>query len=287
MERWKKIGKKLLYPGKVLTVLIPLVSFGLLTWVFWAGLPESPLVYGSYVFSFYGLVVLVLGCIPLVHKCAALYGKLKATGIFHVSRSLMRSLVINVCYGGFNLICGVFYRSVWLVSNGAYYLILSLIRLMLVRYEKKQTQAEDPTEQLRLGWEGFRVCGLLMLLLNLVMSGMVVQMIWDGRGSHYPELVVYAVAAYTFYRLTAAIIRVAKSRGDANPVHGAARNISLTAAIMALYSLQTAMLSAFSDDPQYHLLMNSLSGGGVCVLVVLGALGMVIHGGKRQKQLRS
>lgn len=285
MERWKKIAMRLLYPGKVLTVLIPLVSFTALIGVFYFELPEeSPLTYLSYVFAFYGLVVLILGSIPLVHKSVALYGKLKTTGIYRISRSLVMSLAINVCYGGFNLISGVVYRSVWLISTGVYYLILSLIRLVLVCYEKKQSLIDDPVQKLRAGWSGFQVCGVMMLLLNIAMSGMVIQMIWDGKGSSYPELMVYAVAAFTFYRLTTAIIRVVRSKGNHNPIEGAARNISLTAAMMSLYSLQTAMLGAFSDDADYHFLMNSLSGSGVCLLVVLGALGMAIHGGKRKKE---
>lgn len=284
MPRWKQIGLRLLYPGKILTVLIPLVSFSLLIAVFYFALPESPLVYGTYVFSFYGLIVLILGILPLMHKGFRFYRSRKQDTPLHFRRSLLRSLTINVCYGGFNLLSGAVYRSVWLISTGVYYLILSLIRLVLVHYEKKQTQSIDPVQQQQIGWRGFQVCGVMMFLLNIAMSGMVIQMIWHGRGSHYPELMVYAVAAYTFYRLTAAVIRVVQSKGNRSPIDGAARNISLTAALMSLYSLQTAMLSAFGDDPAFQLLMNSLSGGAVCLLVVLGAFGMAVHGGKRKKE---
>lgn len=285
MRRWKEIAMGLLYPGKILAVLVPLVGFSLLGVVFYCNLSESPLAYASYVLAFYGLVILVAGSIPLFRKGIRFYRKKKAESPIRTRQSLLRSLSINVCYGGFHLLSGAVYRSAWLVSTGVYYMILSLIRLVLVQYEKKQTQAEDPDRKLQIGWSGFQVCGALMFLLNIAMSGMVIQMIWHGRGSHYPELVVYAVAAYTFYRLTTAIIRVVKSKGSHDPVDGAARNISLTAAMMSLYSLQTALLSAFGDDPSFQLLMNALSGGGVCLLVVLGALGMAVHGGKKKKEV--
>lgn len=284
MLRWKKLGLKLLYPGKWLTILIPLIGFGLLIAVFYFELPESPLIYCSYVFAFYGLVVLCAGSIPLIRKWIHAYREQKVRKPVHIRRSLVRSLSINICYGGFNLLSGAVYRSAWLISTGIYYLILSLIRIVLVQYEKKQTQTDDPAEKLRVGWGGFQLCGILMFLLNVTMCGMIVQMIWHGKGSHYPELMVYAVATYTFYRLVTAIIRVIQSRGNHNPIDGAARNISLTAAMMSLYSLQTAMLSAFGSDAQFQHLMNSLSGGAVCVLVVLGALGMAVHGGKQKKE---
>ena len=286
MQRWKQIGMRLLYPGKILTILIPLVSFSLLIAVFYFDILESALAYGSYVFAFYGLIVMICGSIPLIQKGFRLYKAKKQAKPFHIRKSLIRSLSINICYAGFNLLSGAIYRSVWLISTGIYYLILSLIRLVLVHYEKKQAAVEDPTQKIRVGWSGFQICGILMFLLNVTMSGMVVQMIWHGRGSHYPELMVYAVAAYTFYRLTTAIIRVVQSKGNQSPIDGAAKNISLTAAMMSLYSLQTAMLSAFGNNAQFQHLMNSLSGGAVCLLVVLGALGMAIHGGKRKKEVK-
>ena len=125
--------------------------------------------------------------------------------------------------------------------------MLSLIRLLLVRYEKKQSVLDDPKEKAILGWKGFSVCGILMFLLNIAMVGIVAQMIWGGQGSSYPEIMVYAVATYTFYRLTTAIIRVVRSGHGGNPIHGAAQSISLTAAMMSLYSLQVTMLNVFGD----------------------------------------
>lgn len=284
MEGWKKMVRKLLWPGRVLTVLIPAVSFGILIAVFYYGVPASPLVYGTYVLAFYGLVVLVLGCVPLIRRCGELYRRIKASRMFQAGPRLVMSMAVNVCYGGYNLACGILYQSRWLLSTGVYYLVLSLIRLVLVGYEWKRKRTAGEREQLALGWRGFQVCGMLMLVLNLAMSGMVAQMIWEGKGSRYPEMMVYAVAAYTFYRLASAIIRVARYGKNASPIHGAARNISLTAAVMSLYSLQTAMLSVFGNDPDYQLLMNSLSGGAVCLLTVLGALGMAVHGGRQRKE---
>lgn len=285
MEGWKKVGWKLLYPGKVLSVLIPIVGFGLLIELTYYGITDHPLTYVSYVLAFYALIVVVANCIPLVCKGIRVYGKVKETGIFHISRTMIASIAINVIYGGYHLISGILYHSVWLISNGFYYLVLSMIRLMLVRYEKKQAVLDDQNEKQILGWRGFSLCGILMLLLNIAMSGMVIQMIRDGQGSSYPEIMVYTVATYTFYRLTSAIIRVVRNSKDGNPIYGAARNISLTAAMMSLYSLQITMLNVFSDGTTDVLLLNSLSGAAVCILVILGALGMILHGTRRRKEL--
>lgn len=285
MERWKKICQKLIYPGKDLSVLIPIVGFGLLIGLSYYGITDHPVTYVSYVLAFYALTVVIANCIPLVQKGLFLYGKVRETGIFHISRTMIANIAINVIYGAYHLISGLLYHSVWLLSNGVYYLILCLIRLMLVRYEKKQAALDDQKEKQILGWRGFSCCGSLMFLLNIAMSGMVIQMIRDSRGSNYPEMMVYAVALYTFYRLTTAIIRVVRGSTDGNPIYGAARNIDLTAAMMALYALQITMLNVFGDGSGNDIVINSLSGTAVCILAVLGALGMVLHGNRRRKEL--
>ena len=288
METWKRVCLRLLYPGKLLSVLLPLAGFGLLAAVFILGWNDSPLGYGSYVLAFYGLVVLVLACIPL---CRRFFHFLRqkqqsADADRQMRLSLIRSLMINVAYAGFNLLSGALYQSVWLVSNGAYYLLLSVVRLLLVRYEHKRDNAQSQTEKLRIGWSGFRLCGFLMLLMNLVMSGLVVQTILYDHAKSYHEIVVITVAAYTFYRLTAAIIRVVQQRKGADPIRGAARNINLTAAMMSLFTLQNTMLSVFGEgDTALQQMMNTLSGAVVCVLAVSGAAAMVRHGAKRKKEL--
>ena len=54
---------------------------------------------------------------------------------------------------------------------------------------------------------------------------------------------------------------------------------------MSLYSLQVTMLNVFGDGSGNDTLINSLSGGTVCVMVVLGALGMAVHGSRQKKEL--
>ena len=286
MKQWKQLLMRLVYPGIVLTVLIPLVGFGLLAAVAVLGITDSPLTYVSYVLAFYALVVLVMACIPLGKRGVQAYRNRQVDPEVQMRKALSRSLMINVGYAGFNLLSGALYRSIWLMSNGLYYLILSAIRLALVRYERKRDLADDPAQKHQLGWSGFQLCGFLMLLMNLIMSGLVAQTILTGRSSSYHEIVVIAIAAYTFYRLTTAIIRVVQSRRNRDPLHGAARNINLTAAMMSLYSLQNTMLTVFGEgDTQYRQMMNTLSGVAVCLLAVLGAAGMVLHGAKRKKEV--
>ncbi len=285
VKKWKDRILPILYPGKILTWLIPILGFSLLAFIFYQGWENTPLAYFSYVLAFYSLILLILGSIPVFIRGRKAYHQFRPKDPCYLRKSLLRSLGINAVYGLFQLASGLYYQSPWFFSCGIYYLVLCLIRLVLVRYERKQSACTDDVQKRIIGWSGFRAAGIGMLLLNLAITGMVFQMIWHGQGSHYPKIMVYAVAAYTFYRLTMSIIRVIQSRGKLTPLEGAARNINLTAAIMSLYSLQIAMLNAFGQGTDNVMLMNSLSGAGTCLLVILGALGMVLHGHKQKKML--
>ncbi len=73
MPRWKKIIRKLLYPGKILSVLIPLICFALLGEIFFSGKEESYYAYPIYVLSIYSLVLIILGSIPLMRQMQQKY----------------------------------------------------------------------------------------------------------------------------------------------------------------------------------------------------------------------
>lgn len=287
MEKLKKIGKALLFPPVwVIILCIPAAAAGLV-WVFTTGNEENWPAYPIYVLSFYALVTACTKLIPWMIR----FSKERKDHTPAVSpekklrQKLYMGLTINWAYGGFQIVTGILHGDTWLWTNGIYNMVLALIRFVMVLYERQFVHSEDEAKKLRLGWNCYQLCGGGLLILNLTMTGIVFQRIWNGESAHYPELVVYAVAAYTFYRLTIAIINVVKSRKNTGPILAATRNLDLTVALMSLFSLQTAMFSAFGGSFEYQHLMNSLTGGGVCLVVVCSAVGMLLHGNKIKKRL--
>lgn len=274
-------------------VLLTILSGAGLSWVFLNGKENHWLAYLIYVLSAYWLTVLNVALVPVFRRrsqrrkereqAEAALGEAQKEKKMRFS--FLRSLAINLAFAIFKMGAGLSYHSTWLVTVGIYYLALTLIRSILLYYEQKLERSSDQKQKLDVGWNCYQVCGWLLLLLNSTMTGMVFQMIWQGEGSSYPELVVYAVAAYTFYRLGVTILNVFKSRKNTSPILAAARNLDLSVALMSLFTLQTAMFSVFGGTFEYQHLMNSLTGGAVCLLVVLAALGMVLHGRKIKRRI--
>lgn len=284
MPSWKRVLHRLLYPGKILSCLISLSGFSLLAAVFYKGWTDTPLAYISYIFAFY---CLILDCILLTRHAKTICQRIRQKKPGHLRRSLLKSLAINVLYSTFLLISGFYYHSIWFISSGIYYLVLSVIRLQLTRFERRASACADTTEKLLVGWNGFLCCGICMFFLNFAMAGMAVQLVWFGQGGRYHEIMVYAIATYTFYRFTMSIVHVVQQRKARDPLLGAVRNISLSAAMMSLYSLQVTMLNVFSGEQAPSFLLNTLTGTAVCLLVILGALGMTLHAFKQKKALSS
>jgi uncharacterized membrane protein YfcA len=94
----------------------------------------------------------------------------------------------------------------------------------------------------------------------------------------YPGLLIYAMAVYAFYAVITAVINVIRFRRQGSPIHSAAKVISLTAALVSMLSLETAMLAEFgADQPEFRKIMTSISGGVVCTFVLAMAVYMIVR----------
>lgn len=286
----EKLKKFLCLPGP-LALLLGVGAGCALGWVFLNGYEAEWFAYPVYVLSFYALTVV---CIWLVPKFIAwtklpmeqrrIRFPLEPKKDF--DRSLYHTMLVNVAYGLFHIAAGYFLRSAWMGSNGAYYVVNAVILWVLVGYEKRISDSSNAYRRERTGWRVYELCGWLLLALNLTMTGLVFQIIWQGQGEEYPGVLIFAVAAYTFYKLTVAVIRVIQCRKNRSPILGAARNMDLIEAMMSIFSLQTGLFAAFGQEFGYQTLMNCFTGGTVCLLVVLGAVGMIVHGRRRRNEVR-
>ena len=282
-QGWSRV-KRWLFPGWGVTLLLAATGCALLARVFVRRLEETPLAYGAYLLSAYALTALV-GAVarswrPVWDRICALplAERWLADPRFRVRIGLLLSFFINLCYAGMRMVYGAVYASGWEAAVGIYYLLLSVLRFYLMR--KVSPGGGRYREKLRV----YRVTGWLLMGLNLALTGVSAQIVLDGRGYDYPGTLIYAAAAYSFYSLTIAIINVVKYRKFHSPVLSAAKAVSLTTAMVSIFSLETAMLSQFGGEPQFQFLMTASTAAGVCVLVLAIALFMTISASRRLRR---
>lgn len=287
---WKK-WIKLLYPPLWLMILLTLICTAALVYTFIGGYEQHPLAYATYVLSFYTLTAIVMQCIKVIPKQyrtakKAVYdnptGNRFMTDMkFRTHISLYGSLTINLLYVILNVISGFLYHTAWFYVLAFYYTILAVMRFLLVRFVNRTGIGNNRFKELRRS----RLCGYILLTVNLALSGAVLMILYQGKGYEYHGILIYVMAAYTFYITTLAIINLIKYRKLGNPIMSMTKIINMAAALVSMLSLETAMFSQFGQDmsPENQKLMIMLTGAGVSIIIVTMSVYSII---KNSKEIR-
>lgn len=268
--------RKLLFLPFWLILLLSGISAAALVTVFTRGWETSAFAYAAYVISFYTLSVFTLWFLRVFPHWRKEV-KQKITNHPYANRylndvyfktkvSLYFSLGANLLYAALNGISFYFSRSAWFAILAGYYTTLAIMRFLLVRYSEKTGMGINLKQELKRS----RLCGGILLTLNLAISGAVLMILYQNRGYEYPGILIYVMAAYTFYVTTHAIVNLIKARKYESPVMSTARGINLSAALVSMLALETAMLSEFGGDlsTKSRWLFIALTGGAVALTIV-------------------
>ncbi len=178
-------------------------------------------------------------------------------------------LALNVIFALFNGVIGIYSRSAWYGTLAAYYILLSVMRFLAVRYDRKLSHKKQDKALLAEEIAVYHKCGILLLFMTVALAGMVILMVCEEEGKSYPGLLIYAVAAYTFYKISMSIINLVKVRKFKSPLLMAIRDIGHIDACVSILSLQTAMFASFADGQEFFVkLMDGITGTVVCLLVL-------------------
>lgn len=293
MDHVKLILKKLLYPPKPILYIVPPPSFAVLVFIFTLGETENVPAYLIYGMSAYSLTIwafsvpeLVLRIKRSVSENSTLqrirhsgFGESYINNIaFRVRVGVWQGMAADFLYVIFRIVTGIRYSSVWFISMAVYHFSLGVIRAYLIFGCCNGNTAAELKCYRRTAWSLF--------LLNIPMSGMVVLMIMTDSGYFYPGYIIYLSALYAFYKLILSVVNVVKFRRVGNPVLSAAKVLNFISAMMSILGLQTAMIARFSvSGENYRRIMNTLTGGAVCVTVIVIAVYMLLHSRKIGKRV--
>lgn len=260
--------KSLLFPHPAIVAVLTPASAAALIWVFLTGRENSYLAYLTYCAAFYALVILtaLIGkAIPKSRQLIHIHPvveKVATNKTLRFELKLYMEQTVNFLYGIFKLMAGAVYASTWIGADGLYNLIQGIIQLYQILRRKKATSLKGQ-------WKSYRMCGWLTIGMHLAITGLVFQMIHRNAHAEYPGYMIFATAAFTFFKLINAFWKVVRDRRHERPVDSAVRLLDLSQALYNLFALQAAMLWEFGGtDREFALLMNSLTGGAVCLLVI-------------------
>ena len=169
----------------------------------------------------------------------------------------LASLTFNVAFAIYHLVLGLFTSSWWLLTLGSYYLILSIVRFVVIRSKSKERFITKFT-------------GGMLIALSAPLAGTVILSAIKDRGNKLHMIVMIAMAAYAFTKITFATIKLIKSRRSTSAKLITLRNISFSDAFVSIFALQRSMLVSFEGMNETEIvIMNVALGSVVCVIVFL------------------
>ena len=158
--------------------------------------------------------------------------------------STKMSAVINLFFVFYQAYNAYQRQSLWFAALSVYYAWLTFMRVNIVTY--MQTMAADGREELR----RYRSCGYWLLLLTTVVMILGVVSNRLGYRPDYTTPMLVFSTLFAIYNVTASIINLHKWRKLEDPLISASKALSLSCALVSVYSLQTAAigrLAATSD----------------------------------------
>lgn len=276
--------QKILFPHPLIILLLTALSGAGLWLVFANGMDTHPAAYGVYVMAAYTLCVLVTVMPKLIvrskkviHDNPTLEQAIQDKEL-HFKVELYVEQFVNFGYGIFKTIGGIVFGSAWIGADGIYNTIQGIMQLFQILQRRRNLTMDKQ-------WKSYRFCGWMTLVMHLTTTGLIFQMIHWGRGEDYPGFMIFATAAFAFYKLISSFVDVARDRKHKAPVDSAVRLLDLSQSFFSLFSLQVSMFHTFGQEFAYEKLMNTLTGGAVCLLTVGMGVYMIRRANRELKKL--
>ena len=168
------------------------------------------------------------------------------------------SFLISICFALFfciyNGVLGFYKNVIWNIAIFSYYLLLLTIRMILYVREKK-SKTEDEKD-IRRDKQIYISTSVIMFIMNLAMILPAILLINHQKEVNLSLISAIAVAAYTTYKVTLAIIKFCKVQKEQNLIYKQVRMVNLFDAVMSILTLQntlTIVVSNGNDGDMYTL----------------------------------
>lgn len=297
MKKAKVILHKIFNPPIAVLVIVPLISFAGLICVFVFDHNESATAYAFYALSAYSLAVLIIDSIKRIPKIkikVRSYIDKKSKSVKFINDyltdvrfkgmfNLYFDAIFDALYTSFRLIIGIIYSSIWSITLAVYHLFLGLLRIYLATsLRKEKTLAENTLFEYNCSYNVAR----LIFLLYLPMGGIIALMIWTDSGFVFPGYVIYLSALFTFYNAVSAVVNLVKFKNVGSPILSSAKAINLIVAMTSVLGLQTAMITAFSENQDsFRQTINAVTGGAITIAVISIAVYIIANARKNIKAI--
>lgn len=291
----KKFLYKLIFPPFWVVAVFTLLCIAGMILVSVNGFAFHPVYYVIYAISFYAVCILTAFLIKngaTIFKTSkdkiykTKYGNRFLTDIeFKTRVTLYSSLAINFGNVALNIVYGFVFNTNWFFLLAVYYATLTIMRFSLALYTRSYSLGTNMIGE----WRRARGCAAVLTLINLSLTGVVLMMMYQNRGFVYAGMLIYVMAAYSFYHITTAIIDIIKYKKYKSPIIDSIKAVKLAAALVSMLTLETAMLTAFGTDMpiEEKRVFIAATGAGISAIVIGLSSYMIVKSTNEIKRLEN
>ena len=178
------------------------------------------------------------------------------------------SALVGLGFTVFNVVLGIVYKSVWNISISVYYVLLAIVRGIVVHSQRKVIVADNQKKQEQYKRIYFKT-HILMIFMDMCLIAPIAYMVIGERSYVYGLIPAIAMAAYTTYRITMGIINLGKSRKQENILIRELRTVNLQDSLVAVLTLQNALIIANGSDMQAMLALTAWTSAGIWLMIVI------------------
>ncbi len=278
-----KIIKTIFYPHIAIVVGLTIIAILGLIYSFVCVNPIPFLQYASYMLSAYCLTVICFR-VPNIIKQIKVFSnsnkhilRYKSDIDYRNKLTLYINISTNFYCVLFYFVMGIINMSFWFYSLAVYYLLLSVMRVFLLKDIRKNYEAD-----LKQQWYRYRFCGIVLVIVNIALAIITIFVIRYNKGFSYHFIETIAIALFTFITTTIATVNSIRYRKYLQPIISAIKFVSLSSALVSMFSLETAMLTVFgtSNDYLFRRIMITLTGSIFGLIILIIGIFMIIKSSK-------
>lgn len=195
------------------------------------------------------------------------------------------SAIVTTAFAVYNVFLGMRTGRVWFYGIGIYYLLLTCARASILLCEAKNLRKTSEDTKNRREKRTYRRVAAFTVLIDLCVAAPISMMMLGEKQVNAGTIAAITMAAYTTYKIAAAITRFNKSsRRFERPGIKQLRQIGVSDALVSVLSLQNTLIAVFSQGEEVQKMFTLSAVSSAAIYICLIALSVTFYARKRSEQ---
>lgn len=182
------------------------------------------------------------------------------------------SLFITFAFAVYNAYLGIKFYDGFAIGISIYYLLLIWVKAATLIVEKILFRKDDDTKE-RMRAKNYRISSVIVFFIDFCLIAPIILMVTNPKEVNFGIIPAIAMAAYSTYKITAAIVNYSKSKKSKNFTIILLREINFIDALVSILTLQHTLIMVNGGmDEEMRTLSLVTSIGLIAVMILFSIL---------------